>query len=401
MNGYNSNFFNKSMCESMRKSIQQIALGEDSSVNRRTSEAIRAQAQERNRQKKERQSELDALETQVQQTMRDMAASAKQQQGQVGPSFGNVQDPSDQKELRARALDQLQQNAEFRERANKAGQSVGQHTGSGSAGRFGYRYDTQKAADAAAAESAKRLFDAEGNARLPDFENKRWNANTGKWEIEMVGKGPSATATQKSADELAAVASGPNADIAAARAMGAAERGDVGFGRRVDPTRGTVDDTERYEQLKRQQQERQRQREQEMAAASRTPQRRPFNYVNPNSAEGRLRDQVMRGEEDPAIFTQKERERMGIEGKYDELYGPNGTVTRREREAARRRELQPEIDRLTMEIEQEERRQASEEEAKRRATAGGGIMGPGALSAAARAAMPAISPGGIPRRGRR
>ena len=377
MNGYNSNFFNKSICESIRKSIQQIALSEDSSVNRRTSEAVRAQAQERNRQKNERNAELNALEIQVQQKMRDMAASAKQQQqGQVGPPLGNVQDPSDQKELRARALDALQQDQDFIARANKVGQSVGQYTGSGSAGRFGYRYDTQKAADAAAAESAKRLFDAEGNARLPDFENKRWNANTGKWEIEMVGKGPSATATQKSADELAAVASGPNAnnadrkaapnaDIAAARAMGAAERGDVGFGRRVDPTRGTVDDTERYKQLKRQQQERQRQREQEMAAASRTPQRRPFNYVNPNSAEGRLRDQVMRGEEDPAIFTQKERERMGIEGKYDERYGPNGTETRREREAARRRELQPEIDRLKMEIEQEERRQASEEEARR------------------------------------
>lgn len=388
------------MCESMRKSIQQIALGEDSSVNRRTSEAVRAQAQERNRQKKERQSELDALETQVQQTMRDMAASAKQQQGQVGPSFGNVQDPKDQKELRARALDQLQQNAEFRERANKAGQSVGQYSGSGSAGRFGYRYDTQQAADAAAAESAKRLFDAEGNARLPDFENKRWNANTGKWEIEMVGKGPSSTATQKSADELAA-ASGPNADIAAARAMSAAERGDVGFGRRVDPARKTVDDTERYEQIKRQQQERQRQREQEMDAARRTPERRPLNYVNPNSAEGRLRDQVRRGEEDPAIFTPQERSRMGIEDEYDNLYGPEGSVTKREREAARRRELQPEIDRLQSEIEQEEKRQASEEEAKRRATAGGGIMGPPGTAAAVRAATSILAPGGIPRRPRR
>ena len=223
MNGYKPNFFNKSICESIRKSIQQIAISED--INQRMSDAIRAQAQERNRERKERKAAFGELETKVQQTMRDMAAS----NSAMGPN--QVQNPQDQKELRARALDKLQQDADFTAKANQYGQAVGQYSGSGSAGRFGYRYDSQAEADAAADASRKQLFDAQGRAKVFEKDPK-----TGT----LVGR--DATSAEIKERERR------KADFEAAR-----------------------------------------------EADRNPPQRKPFSYVNPNSAEGRIEAQIKAG----------------------------------------------------------------------------------------------------------
>jgi hypothetical protein len=223
MNGYKPNFFNKSLCESIRKSIQKIAISED--INQRMSDAIRAQAQERNRERKERKAAFGELETKVQQTMRDMAASNSSM------GLNQVQNPQDQKELRARALDKLQQDADFTAKANQYGQAVGQYSGSGSAGRFGYRYDSQAEADAAAEASRKQLFDAQGRAKVFEKDPK-----TGT----LVGRDAKPSEIQDRERR--------KADFEAAR-----------------------------------------------EADRNPPQRKPFSYVNPNSAEGRIEAQIKAG----------------------------------------------------------------------------------------------------------
>lgn len=195
-------------------------------------EKLLADAEKRNQQK----AESDALNVIVRQ---EMANLRKIQ----GANFNQ----NDQYELRAFALDKLSANEEFTKRANAIGQVVGQYVGDGSAGRFGYRYSSQKEADAASKASRDKLFDKEGNARLPDFENAKYDPNTGKTNVPMVGKAdqPIKTASQETTDALKSSGN----DIAAARAMEAQNRGDSASGRSVNPN-GTIDSPSRYEELR-------------------------------------------------------------------------------------------------------------------------------------------------------
>ena len=125
MNGYNSNYFNRSSMKNLRTSIQNMVL-EDF-------EQRQAERRERNQERREQKAALGSLETEVQQKMRDIASQSIQFGQQGSPTT------SDQVELRAKALDRLQNEPDFVKRANELGQAVGQYSGSGSAGRFGYR----------------------------------------------------------------------------------------------------------------------------------------------------------------------------------------------------------------------------------------------------------------------
>ena len=234
-------------------------------------EKLLADAEKRNQQK----AESDALNVMVRQ---EMANLRKIQ----GANF----DQNDQYALRAAALNKLSGNEEFVQRANAIGQVVGQYAGDGSAGRFGYRYSSQKEADAASKASRDKLFDQEGNARLPDFENAKYDPNTGKTNVPMVGKAdqPIKTASQETTDALKSSGN----DIAAARAMEAQNRGDSASGRSVN-SNGTIDDTGRYEALRKENIARNDQRARDAEEARKPKAREPFNYVNPNSPEGRIK----------------------------------------------------------------------------------------------------------------
>jgi len=236
-------------------------------------EKLLADAEKRNQQK----AESDALNVMVRQ---EMANLRKIQ----GANF----DQNDQYALRSAALNKLSGNEEFVQRANAIGQVVGQYAGDGSAGRFGYRYSSQKEADAASKASRDKLFDQEGNARLPDFENAKYDPNTGKTNVPMVGKVEPfiKTASQETTDALKSSGN----DIAAARAMEAQNRGDSASGRSVNPN-GTIDDagSGRYEALRQENIARNEQRAREAEEARKPKAREPFNYVNPNSPEGRIK----------------------------------------------------------------------------------------------------------------
>jgi len=236
-------------------------------------EKLLADAEKRNQQK----AESDALNVMVRQ---EMANLRKIQ----GANF----DQNDQYALRSAALNKLSGNEEFVQRANAIGQVVGQYAGDGSAGRFGYRYSSQKEADAASKASRDKLFDQEGNARLPDFENAKYDPNTGKTNVPMVGKVEPfiKTASQETTDALKSSGN----DIAAARAMEAQNRGDSASGRSVNPN-GTIDDagSGRYEALRQENIARNEQRAREAEEARKPKPRQPLNYVNPNSPEGRYK----------------------------------------------------------------------------------------------------------------
>jgi len=142
MNGYNSNYFNRSSMKNLRTSIQNMVL-EDFQERQ-------AERRQRNLEKREREAKIDALETQVQQTMRNIS----NQPPIGGTSPGPIED---QIRLRAMAIDQLQQDTDFVKKANEMGQAVGQYSGGGSAGRFGYRYGTSAESEAARKASEARI----------------------------------------------------------------------------------------------------------------------------------------------------------------------------------------------------------------------------------------------------
>jgi hypothetical protein len=226
---------NRKQLNSLKDSLKEI-LSEENGYD------WRAAAIKRNEEKRARKAESDSLNVMVRQEMANLRKPIQ------GANF----DQNDQVGLRAAAIDRLSGNKEFVKRANAIGQTVGRYAGDGSAGRFGYRYTSQAEADAAGKESRDRLFDQEGTARIADTENKRYDPNTGKWTTPMVGKAGSE-------------------DVS------------------VINQNGTIDSPSRYEELRQENIARNEQRAREAEEARKPKPREPFNYVNPNSPEGRYK----------------------------------------------------------------------------------------------------------------
>lgn len=139
-------------------------------------------------------------------------------------------DISNKNAVRKAAIDRLQQNKEFVDRANKAGMTVGKYTGTGSGGGLTYRHDTDKAGIDASNASRDRLYDASGNPRIPDFENRTYDRTTGKETVPMVGQGSGGPLDSSTPPLLA----NPAIDTS------------------TKNNNGTVDDSPRYSELQKQ-----------------------------------------------------------------------------------------------------------------------------------------------------
>lgn len=106
-----------------------------------------------------------------------MQTRVNQEMSKIAKATGSA----DKYELRAKALDKLQNDADFVKAANEVGETVGKYSGYGNRGRFSYGHETQASADASQKRSREQLFDSKGRAKV--FEK---DPTTGK----LIGRDP-------------------------------------------------------------------------------------------------------------------------------------------------------------------------------------------------------------------